>query len=70
MKTYKARTTATKGITETLAVAAAVYLSKYVAEIGEQREAFIVLFAAAVRMGFNILKHKFGFDISNLIGKK
>ena len=53
MKTYKARTTATKGITETLAVAAAVYLSKYVPEIGEQREAFIVLFAAAVRMGLS-----------------
>jgi len=69
MKTYKPKTTVSKGAVETLTVAIAVALSTKIPALADYQEASIIVIAATIKMLLNVIKHKFGIDLSKLAGK-
>jgi len=68
MRTYKAQKTAFKGLEESLAVAFAVGLSSQISALADYQEASIIVIAVLIRAGLNVLKHRFGIDLSKLAG--
>lgn len=67
---YKAKTTISKGLAETLSIAIAIYLAKQIPLFSEYQELTIVIIAALLKMASNYSKHNLGIDFSKLVGKQ